>query len=344
VKVNVSLCTVQTSCGGRRRRSRTGTVSTIQTCSAIAFISPLDVVVTSNTVGGVATYTCGPGYELYGISQRTCQADGTWSGTQPTCLVPSCPAFTPTDNLYVQYREGINLNTEAVFECNQGYRLSDNATATCIANGTWNNSVPTCERISCGLPPTVQNGSIVPLNETTLYEDLALIICTTGFYAMRMLECLANQTWDSEETFCQPVPCTNLNPPETGSLAVTTSPLYQDIVTFACQVGFEHVGESYLICNASGQWDYYTTDCRIGGLYISLMYLYFGNCIKLSSRWGYSNVGYRLTFSSNIVVISSIKLGKQEIPFILEKLTAIFQDNSFKLCKHLFPYQYRTIF
>ncbi len=32
-----------------------------------------------------ATYTCNTGYNLIGITPRTCQANETWSGSEPTC-------------------------------------------------------------------------------------------------------------------------------------------------------------------------------------------------------------------------------------------------------------------
>lgn len=36
-------------------------------------------------VGSVVRFSCEPGYTLRGSSERTCQANGSWSGTQPEC-------------------------------------------------------------------------------------------------------------------------------------------------------------------------------------------------------------------------------------------------------------------
>ena len=37
------------------------------------------------TFAQTATYSCDPGYNLVGSTQRTCQATGVWSGSVPTC-------------------------------------------------------------------------------------------------------------------------------------------------------------------------------------------------------------------------------------------------------------------
>ena len=39
----------------------------------------------ATTPGSSATYTCNTGYQLVGTSSRTCQSDGTWSDSDPTC-------------------------------------------------------------------------------------------------------------------------------------------------------------------------------------------------------------------------------------------------------------------
>ena len=40
---------------------------------------------TTGTFGQTASYSCNIGYNLTGDSTRTCQADGNWSGSVPTC-------------------------------------------------------------------------------------------------------------------------------------------------------------------------------------------------------------------------------------------------------------------
>jgi len=49
--------------------------------------SPVNGLVTvdGSTFGSQANYSCSEGYALNGNTTRECQADGQWSGSEPTC-------------------------------------------------------------------------------------------------------------------------------------------------------------------------------------------------------------------------------------------------------------------
>ena len=54
-------------------------------------IDPDNGQVTSETTfGQTATYSCNTGYNLVGDRTRTCQAEGSWSGSAPTCKGTLC--------------------------------------------------------------------------------------------------------------------------------------------------------------------------------------------------------------------------------------------------------------
>ena len=60
-------------------------VSYIGLCPELTNPANGSVLTHDNTQDSTATYTCNTGYQLTGNSTRTCQFDGTWSGSSPTC-------------------------------------------------------------------------------------------------------------------------------------------------------------------------------------------------------------------------------------------------------------------
>ena len=55
-------------------------------CPALSNPASGAVIVAGYAVGDTATYMCSTGYLLSGDATRTCQADNTWSGSEPTCM------------------------------------------------------------------------------------------------------------------------------------------------------------------------------------------------------------------------------------------------------------------
>ena len=56
-------------------------------CSQLDDIDNGQVTISGTEEGGVATYTCSAGFQVLVGATRTCQADSTWSGFEPTCTM-----------------------------------------------------------------------------------------------------------------------------------------------------------------------------------------------------------------------------------------------------------------
>ncbi len=114
------------------------------------------VNVTSTTLGSTATYACPTGYTPLSTS-ISCQADGGWSGTAPTCTIVSCPVLTDPDHGTVSVTT-TTYQSKATYACSTGYTLKGGAESTCQAGGTWS-AAPTCSPVDCGALPSLTNGS-----------------------------------------------------------------------------------------------------------------------------------------------------------------------------------------
>jgi Sushi repeat (SCR repeat) len=96
------------------------------------------------TFGAVATYSCNLGYSLAGLATRTCQANGTWSGTPPTCVPVACGAPPAIANGSV-VAPVVTYGSTATYTCSAGYSFSTATTMrTCQADGTWSTPAPVC--------------------------------------------------------------------------------------------------------------------------------------------------------------------------------------------------------
>ena len=61
-------------------------LSVVVSCGQPGILSNGRVDTSAGTsFGDVARYSCDAGYTLNGASERTCQADGRWNGTEPIC-------------------------------------------------------------------------------------------------------------------------------------------------------------------------------------------------------------------------------------------------------------------
>ncbi|PIK41906.1 putative sushi, von Willebrand factor type A [Apostichopus japonicus] len=114
--------------------------------------SPVEGYVTvtpsQHYIDAVARYRCNRDFTLVGNSNRTCQSDKTWSGSEPVCL--SCSDVSIQDgNVHNGEVNRISREgDEITFSCNEGFQLRYPQRTTCTS-GQWTQALPYCEEESC---------------------------------------------------------------------------------------------------------------------------------------------------------------------------------------------------
>ncbi|XP_078588481.1 uncharacterized protein LOC144869249 [Branchiostoma floridae x Branchiostoma japonicum] len=214
----------------------------------------------ANSYQDVVTFTCNTGYQLNGVSSVTCQADGRWSGPVPTCTVP-CLTLTAPENGALSPAGATSYLTRVTFTCNRGYERNGASYASCQADGTWSNAVPTCTPRQCRSLTAPTNGA---LNSTgaNSYQDVVTFTCNTGYQlnGVSSVTCQADGRWSGPVPTCT-VPCPTLTAPENGALSPAGATSYLNRVTFTCNRGYERIGASYASCQADGTWSNTVPTC-----------------------------------------------------------------------------------
>jgi CUB/sushi domain-containing protein len=161
---------------------------------------------TSTSYGTKVTFTCNPGYRLSGSSSRTCRADGTWEGIQPTCEIQQCAALS-VPNFGRVSAANRTYGMTLTLECYRGYRLTGSSTRTCAAarDGTlhWTGTQTACTIVDCGSLLTPANG--FKLQNLTTYEAKVSFSCRTGYILVgsSMRRCGADGRWDGMQPSCE---------------------------------------------------------------------------------------------------------------------------------------------
>uniref|UniRef100_I3J3P2 CUB and Sushi multiple domains 3 n=1 Tax=Oreochromis niloticus TaxID=8128 RepID=I3J3P2_ORENI len=231
-------------------------------------------------------YSCMDGYLLTGPTTRQCQANGTWSGTQPNCTMINCgDPGVPANGL--RYGEDFTIGQNVSFQCQPGYRMEEDGSPVrmCTQNGTWNGNMPICtgklyiptlnsHHIElwfkiyfskfCGDPGTPVGGfregrSFIYQSEVSFSCAPPLILVGT---ATRL--CESDGTWSGTQPRCiEPTKtsCDNPGTPRYGSLNRTYGFKVGSVVSFQCQPGHLIQGSSSRTCQPDLTWSGMQPEC-----------------------------------------------------------------------------------
>ncbi|EDO34151.1 predicted protein, partial [Nematostella vectensis] len=171
-------------------------------CPALPSISLGQVSVPSQLVGALATYTCNAGYRVIGSKTRTCQADTTWSGINPSC--EQVGTVKNSARMLVGY-SGIRAVVGSVvrFTCNSNHAMGGAADLVCQRDGTWSAQLPRCIQNSCGYLDPPANGK--KIGDEHNYGKSVTFECDTGYRlkGSKARTCQNNGLWDGTQPTCE---------------------------------------------------------------------------------------------------------------------------------------------
>uniref|UniRef100_A0A0P5PLV4 Sushi, von Willebrand factor type A, EGF and n=1 Tax=Daphnia magna TaxID=35525 RepID=A0A0P5PLV4_9CRUS len=223
------------------------------------------VILTGRLFGDRAIYTCEERYRLVGVEFRLCQADGSWSATEPSChktvqtsgYCDEPPVVANARHNAPQEQNSFAPDTELQYQCYLGYNTLGFARARCLQyNQTvkWFGPDFKCEARSCGEPTDITNGRHE--GECYAFGCRVTYYCTAGFDLVGRANryCQADGTWTPGELpICVPVQCPIPSDPDLGK-AIFSSTSYNSIVSYECLYGNSLVGQPTRRCGPDKRW------------------------------------------------------------------------------------------
>ena len=252
------------------------------------------------------SYSCNTGYNLTGAASITCNATGLWSAPVPSCPPVSC-GDPGTPNNGNKKSSIYTYNSVVSFQCNSGFFLSGSVSLTCLSNGSWDESVPSCDIVNCSNPGEPTNGMLQ--GETFTYNSVVTYNCSVGYSltGATSLTCLSDGTWNESVPTCDIVNCGNpgtpINSNKSGSVYT-----YSSVVSYQCISGYSISGADTLSCLSTGSWNgsvpYCYPDCIDPGDLSNGQRA--GDTFNYNSVLSYTcNTGYNLTGESSITCLSN---------------------------------------
>ncbi|MCI4387648.1 hypothetical protein PGIGA_G00076700 [Pangasianodon gigas] len=188
--------------------------------------------------GSTVTFKCSTGYQpVVSSASRTITCVGTnWTNLELTCTKKSCGSLPDLPNGKYTYPDGILFGATAVAQCNEGYLLVGEKTRNCRDNG-WDGRDPVCEAVKCLPPPTIQNGTFDPVEESYNYNEAVTYSCSV------VVECETPNIKNAVRV--------EGKPPPYG---------YKNFVRYQCNEGYTMNGTGHLVCEVNG-WNPPPPEC-----------------------------------------------------------------------------------
>ncbi|KAL7840124.1 hypothetical protein AOLI_G00254470 [Acnodon oligacanthus] len=153
-------------------------------------------------------YSCSAPFLMVGSSTRICQADGTWSGTQPRCIEPTrttCENPGTPEYGSLNASLGFKVGSTVRFHCQTGHLLLGSTTRTCQPDLTWSGSQPECIPHSCKQPRSPPHANVLGMDLPAFGYTL-LYSCQPGYILTGGSEhrvCRPDGSWTGKVPVCR---------------------------------------------------------------------------------------------------------------------------------------------
>lgn len=219
------------------------------TCDSLQ--SPVNGVVSlsGNSFRDTATYSCNPGYVLYGNGIRECGMDGQWGGKAAECKVIDCGPLKAPTNGDIKVA-GTTFGYTARYTCNNGFVLNGFSTRVCQVTGKWLGDDPQCTSQPCSQLPPPDNGAVMIANGVATYS------CNAGFALIgaSTRQCQSGGVWSDTPPTCGSIDCGEIQAIENGKFLYSRGTAVNSVATYSCNPGYTLVGSATSICQQNGNW------------------------------------------------------------------------------------------
>ena len=84
------------------------------------------------------SFTCNTGYELTGSLERTCQSNGSWSGSPISCIIMECPSSSLPMNSMLAESCNSTYQSMCELQCQEGFTGTGDPSYVCdaLSNGS----------------------------------------------------------------------------------------------------------------------------------------------------------------------------------------------------------------
>ena len=150
------------------------------------------------------------------------------------------------------------------YECPVGHMVDGDESRTCLPDGFWSGSAPTCRYVNCGSLNDIPRGRVILLNDSrTSFNATAKIICEKDYTLVgnETRTCLGNGSWSGEAPKCMYSWCPELPIIQHAFINITNRTVSGQAV-YSCARGHKLQGNATRTCELGGKWSGDEPVCR----------------------------------------------------------------------------------